>query len=307
MAKVEAIIGKNDEAIVNFEKVRAIDPYVMTYMDEYAMLLKMKSDYSKLNKLVHDLISIDATRPEVSVALSVLWERKDEGTALSYAEKCTRINERHIPGYIMKGNLLLSMKQPAAAVHAFRGALELRADLRSYQGLVHSYLASSKVKEALYAAREAMKAMPQSAKALKLVGDVHASNSSGREKAKKFYESALRLEPGYLGAALALAELHVSEGRNEDAASLLKRYLKDWADDSLHVKLAQVFAATNSLQEALTHYQAALRINPQNEAAKKGLERLEKQMKGVDPDAPEEDEENEVDDADGEVEETELL
>ncbi|GLT99189.1 hypothetical protein SLE2022_166420 [Rubroshorea leprosula] len=307
MAKVEAIIGKNDEAIVNFEKVRAIDPYVMTYMDEYAMLLKMKSDNSKLNKLVHDLISIDATRPEVSVALSVLWERKDEGTALSYAEKCTRINERHIPGYIMKGNLLLSMKQPAAAVHAFRGALELRADLRSYQGLVHSYLASSKAKEALYAAREAMKAMPQSAKALKLVGDVHASNSSGREKAKKFYESALRLEPGYLGAALALAELHVIEGRNEDAASLLKRYLKDWADDSLHVKLAQVFAATNSLQEALTHYQAALRINPQNEAAKKGLERLEKQMKGVDPDAPEEDEENEVDDADGEVEETELL
>lgn len=49
-------------------------------------------------------------------------------------------------------------------------------------GLVHSYLALSKIKEALYAAREAMKAMPQSAKALKLVGDVHASNSGGREK-----------------------------------------------------------------------------------------------------------------------------
>ena len=51
-----------------------------------------------------------------------------------------------------------------------------------YLGLVRCYLANSKVKEALHAAREAMKAMPQSAKALKLVGDVHASNSSGREK-----------------------------------------------------------------------------------------------------------------------------
>lgn len=48
--------------------------------------------------------------------------------------------------------------------------------------MVRSYLALSKIKEALHAAREAMKAMPQSAKALKLVGDVHASNSSGREK-----------------------------------------------------------------------------------------------------------------------------
>jgi len=51
-----------------------------------------------------------------------------------------------------------------------------------FSGLVHTYLALFKIKEALYASREAMKAMPQSAKALKLVGDVHASNSGGREK-----------------------------------------------------------------------------------------------------------------------------
>ncbi|KAJ6769474.1 ANAPHASE-PROMOTING COMPLEX SUBUNIT 7 [Salix koriyanagi] len=182
IARTEAIIGKNDEAIMNFEKVRSIDPYVVTYMDEYAMLLKTKGDFSKLNKLVHDLLGIDPTRPEVFVALSVLWEKKDERGALSYAEKSIRIDERHIPGYIMKGTLLLSLKRPEAAVIAFRGAQELRADLRSYQGLVHSYLAFSKIKEALHAAREAMKAMPQSAKALKLVGDVHASNSGGREK-----------------------------------------------------------------------------------------------------------------------------
>lgn len=78
-------------------------------------------------------------------------------------------------------------------------------------------------------------------------------------QARKFYESALRLEPGFLGAALALAELHVVEGRHKDAVSLLERYVKDWADDSLHIKLAQVFAATNMLSEALCHYQAALR------------------------------------------------
>lgn len=58
---------------------------------------------------------------------------------------------------------------------------------------------------------------------------------------------------------MALAELHVMEGRNGDAVSLLQRYLKDWADDSLHVKLAQVFVVTNMLQDALSHYHAALR------------------------------------------------
>lgn len=51
------------------------------------MLLKLNSDNSKLSKLVHDLLNIDSTRPEVFVALSVLWETKDEREALAYAEK----------------------------------------------------------------------------------------------------------------------------------------------------------------------------------------------------------------------------
>lgn len=108
-------------------QARSIDPYLVTYMDEYAMLLKIKSDYSMLNKLVHDLLNIDPTRPEVFVALSVLWETKDERGALAYAEKVRyenralgfvlfsiftnihiannqsiRIDERHITGFIMK-------------------------------------------------------------------------------------------------------------------------------------------------------------------------------------------------------------
>uniref|UniRef100_A0A452Y079 Anaphase-promoting complex subunit 7 n=1 Tax=Aegilops tauschii subsp. strangulata TaxID=200361 RepID=A0A452Y079_AEGTS len=87
IAKVETIIGKNEEAIMNFEKARLIDPNIMTYMDEYAILLKLKSDYTKLNKLVHDMLHIDPARPETCIALAAFWERKDERKALTYAEK----------------------------------------------------------------------------------------------------------------------------------------------------------------------------------------------------------------------------
>ena len=78
-------------------------------------------------------------------------------------------------------------------------------------------------------------------------------------QARKFYESAIRLEPGFLGAALALADLHVAEGRNREAVTLLERYVRQWADDSVNIKLAQVYAATNMLNDALFHYQCALR------------------------------------------------
>lgn len=57
---------------------------------------------------------------------------------------------------------------------------------------------------------------------------------------------------------LALADLYGMEGRNEEAVALLERYLKNWADDALHTKLAQVFAVTDKLGDSLLHYQAAL-------------------------------------------------
>ncbi|KAG2245913.1 anaphase-promoting complex subunit 7-like isoform X1 [Brassica napus] len=124
-----------------------------------------------------------------------------------------RVDERHIPGYIVKENFLLLAKRPEAAAIAFRAAQNLR--LSTF-----------------------------------LFGIWQNQRSVV-----------------YLGAAIALADLHLMEGRNGDAVSLLERYLKDWADESLYAKLAQVFAATNMLQDSLSHYQAALRINPHNEAA----------------------------------------
>ncbi|XP_024528847.1 anaphase-promoting complex subunit 7 [Selaginella moellendorffii] len=306
--KVEGALGRGDEAVHSFEKSRQVDPCNLTDMDEYAMLLRMRGDTAEMNRLVYDLLNVDAGRPEVWVSSAVYWETRDDRVrALSYADKSIRVADRHTPAYLLKGNLSLSLNHSEAAVMAFRKAQSLKPDLRSYQGLVRSYLALSKNKEALCAAREAMKAMPHSAKALTLVGDVYAHVPEGREKARKFYESALRLEPGYLGAVLALADLHRMESRNEEATLLLQRYLQNWADDALHTKLAQILALTNKLGESLSHYQAALSINPQNEAARKGLERLEKQMKGVDPDALEEDEENEAEDGEGDPEEAEFL
>jgi anaphase-promoting complex subunit 7 len=109
-------------------QARLIDPNIMTYMDEYAILLKFKSDNTRLNKLVHDMLHIDPARAETCVALAAFWERKDERKALTYAEKVIpfyryglwkltfhliivtlfyilqslRVDDRHITGYIMK-------------------------------------------------------------------------------------------------------------------------------------------------------------------------------------------------------------
>ena len=99
---------------------------------------------------------------------------------------------------IFQGNIALTTDHFDIALNAFRKAQNLKPDLRSYQGyflevfyqhsknllkvndwkvaagLVQALLKIPKHKEALFAARDAMKAMSNSAKALTLVGDVYA-------------------------------------------------------------------------------------------------------------------------------------
>ncbi|GJS49093.1 succinate-semialdehyde dehydrogenase, mitochondrial [Tanacetum coccineum] len=72
-------------------------------MDEYAMLLKLKSDLPKLNKLVHDLLIIDPARPEVFVALSILWERKLTSSSDPYKHS---LNQSHSAGLLRTKGLI---------------------------------------------------------------------------------------------------------------------------------------------------------------------------------------------------------
>ena len=51
-------------------------------------------------------------------------------------------------------------------------------------------------------------------------------------------------------------------------------------------------ARTRALADALGQFQAALAEDPDSQEARRGLHRVERLMKGQDPDAPDEDEED---------------
>lgn len=70
------------------EQARQVDQFNITSMDEYAMLLRIRGDHAELNRLVHDMLNIDSTRPEVWVASAVYWEmREDKIRALTFADR----------------------------------------------------------------------------------------------------------------------------------------------------------------------------------------------------------------------------
>jgi len=282
----------------------------------------------ELNALVNNLLENAPARAESWSAASLYWEsRGDAEKALAYAERAADIDDQHVTAHVTKGYLSLKCKRADAAVHAFKRALQLAPTTRTYAGLVASYLILGRVKEASATAKECARLAPNAAASHALLGDVEAycarhggSNGGGahassaaqshRDRARRCYEQSLKLDPSSAGVVAALAETHASSGRSEAAAELLRRHLDTHAAHdagaqvALHCRLGAVLAQSKQLADALGHYQSALALYPESDEARRGVGRVERLMKGQDPDAPdeevdeEEDEDEEVEDAD---------
>lgn len=61
----------------------------------------------------------------------------------------------------------------------------------------------------------------------------------------------------------------------EEATKLLKQHLSHYSKDFMLTKLANVYAQSGNIEEALLHFQTALSLSPSYRPALSGLERLE--------------------------------
>ncbi|ACO64240.1 predicted protein [Micromonas commoda] len=309
LARVHRDRGDVQEAADCYRRCVRSDPCVVDCMDAFAALLNGPS--VELNALVNNLLENAPGRAESWSAAALYWEsRGDAEKALSFAERASDIDDQHVTAHVTKGYLRLKCKRADAAVHAFKRALQLAPATRTYAGLVASYLILGRIKEATATAKECARAAPNASASHALLGDVEAAAQGHRDRARRFYEHSLKLDPSCAGVAAALAETHAASGRSEAAAELLRRHLDTHAAHdagaqvALHCRLGAVLAQSKQLADALGHYQSALAIYPESDEARRGVSRVERLMKGQDPDAPdeevdeEEDDDEEVEDAD---------
>ena len=137
-------------------------------------------------------------------------------------------------------------------------------------------------------------------------GDVHGKAPEGGDRARRAYEQALKADPASAGVVMALCDVHASQGRTEAALGLLRRHLETHAAGdvvvqvALHCRLGSVLATSKQLADALGQYQTALGLAPGSEEARRGMNRVERLMKGQDPDAPEDEDGEDEDDEDDE-------
>eukprot|EP00743_Colponemidia_sp_Colp-15_P006649 GILK01007168.1.p1 GENE.GILK01007168.1~~GILK01007168.1.p1 ORF type:complete len:544 (-),score=85.06 GILK01007168.1:173-1747(-) len=293
IGKCKIQLSDADGAIHCFAKSREVDASNVECMDTYASLIRTRNDSTTLNRLTQDMLSTIVTRPEPWICAALYSDLKtDKEKALELVKKGLSVDDSHVLGHLLKGSLCLAMGKTELAISAYRRAYELSKDLASFQGLVDSYLAVQRCKEALCVAKEALQLMPRNPKSWTLFGIVLSHSDEGRPKARRAFLKALSIDRFSLDAVMSLVHLYVMERQFNEAVELLKQYLQHFNKDFMHTKLADVLTMNSNYSEALQHYHTALSLNPNYAAAKRGLDRLEKLLRGVDPDAEEENEEN---------------
>eukprot|EP00897_Mesotaenium_endlicherianum_P001728 jgi/Mesen1/1583/ME000134S00701 len=222
-ARAEAAQAKDSSARVLFKQARAADACAVEGMDEYAMLLldcpahgpasatpaaaTPPSLSPALGRLASDLLQLGPARPQAWTACAALAEQQPLVLPQVHGG-CGRCLRR------------VTFAGPAA---------------QAASGLVFSYLAGGRLKEALVAARQSSEAFPASSQPLVLIGSVYIAYNDGNTKARRYMEQAVKQDPK------------------------LKQRVAVAPTEAAHIKLADSYTALAAYSDAMCHYEMALR------------------------------------------------
>ncbi|CAM9332755.1 unnamed protein product [Pylaiella littoralis] len=289
VAKAHVDLDQWDEALSAFKKARLVDDANVDFMDCYGVVMRQKNMPGGLNRLANELLSTDPRRAETWVVMALYSEvRGDKDKPIMFVDKALELKPSYAMAFILKGSFVLAQGQLEEAPKFFLQANNIRKDIYSYKGLVNAYLQAGKFRKAGFVAKEANEIMPGDARTVLLTGNVWEHIKGGmtdnRHRAKKAYEKALRIDPVFLDATLALVGLYMEDKEYDTCIQLLLKAVPHHTRDTLHTKLAEVYTLNQQFDDALESFHFAISLNPNCDKASQGLERLEKLMRGVDPD-----------------------
>eukprot|EP01133_Synstelium_polycarpum_P013339 gene13339-15688_t len=293
----------DEPSIINtintFQKLRQIDAYYIGSMDVYCALLKRRQLQYELNKVCHEMVNASPHCPESWTSVALYYYLRDNNEkALENVDRAISIRETHAYAHSLRGEIFLALEEPKDALPSLERAFQLSKNILTARELVRCHLFLNQLGEALAVAQAIHRMSPDYSKSMALVGMVLANQPEERGKARKILQEALALAPYCIDSILTLSKLDLVEGKTQEAIDLLQKQLEYQETDLMHTEMANIYVTKLMYDDAMRHYNAALEINPQYDAAKTGLDRLIMLIKGIDPDQEDIDDEDVLDDDD---------
>ena len=175
-------------------------------------------------------------------------------------------------GHALLALCLAQREQFPEATAAAQHAVELAPDFSfAHYALARVYLRRNREAEALVAAQEAVRLDPQDADYFALVAEIHL-NERRWPAALEAAETGLQFDAEHVGCANLQAVALVKLGRKAEAGRTIDAALARHPENSLtHANQGWTLLERGEPRRALEHFREALRLDPDNEWARRGI------------------------------------
>jgi len=275
--------GEVEMAVTVLSRAASLAPHNLRGMDSLAALFAQLGRVRELESLATRLMGISEEQPQPWVAMGhFCHSNKKSPRAVYFAHKACLLDTRSVEALLLKGQVLLDLKKLPDAMNHFREALQLAPHrFEAHRGMVDCYLGLSRQREAVTVATGACKHLSNSPRSLTLYATVLLKEPLSCARAKSLLEKASGT--GHLPAVYLLVELLDREGATQRAVELLTNQLVHTSTATLHQKLGDLLSRVGVGQEerAVEHYSRALTLDPKNEGAIQGLQKMEANTDGM--------------------------
>jgi len=275
--------GEVEQAVSVLSRAASLAPHNLRGMDSLAALFAQTGKVRELESLATRLMGVSEEQPQPWVAMGHFCHlNKKSPKAVYFAHKACLLDTRNVEALLLKGQVLLDLKKLPDAMNHFREALQLAPHrFEAHRGMVDCYLGLSRQREAVTVATGACKHLSNSPRSLTLYATVLLKEPLSCARAKSLLEKAAGT--GHLPAVYLLVELLDREGATQRAVELLTSQLVHTSTATLHQKLGDMLARMGQGQEekAVEHYSRALALDPKNEGAIQGLQKMEANTDGM--------------------------
>lgn len=235
-------------------------------------------------------------------------EEYDE--SLAYLREAQRLDKSSLELVVLEGRILLALGQLEGARSLFERVLSREMNnLEARFGLAQLDVAEGRTRNASQRYLESLRIRPENEKALlslallsRQEGDtsaaeaylelalryhsndarVHyaaaqlaASDARGLERAGRYLQTALALDPGFRNARRLLAEVHLRQGQAAAAIEELRQLLEGGRGEALlWYALGLAYAQGGDTEQAVRSLSQALRLRPDDEIARLAVENL---------------------------------
>jgi tetratricopeptide (TPR) repeat protein len=294
-----------------YGRIRQLEPTQMDNMDQYANLLGASGRMHQLSDLTDSMLALNDKSPVAWTCLALYHKYSTAKAsssskaqqALRLVDKALALDPHHAYAHYIRGCLLQEDHRPEYAAVSFFRSNEIQPTVAGYEGLVDAYLAARKDREAAAAAKEAWNLAPRDPRTLTLIG----MGLSGTTHAKRSLAKALQLSPALKRPLLCLYRLLLEEKAYAAAIGILQPALEaslsgidsqqyqhqqqQPAEGSTMIacpsdilcRMGECYTHLEQYREAVEVYSRALAANPECEGAVTALDRLDKLMRGLDP------------------------